>query len=159
VNGRGGTDARGAAFLIDLREVPVDALPWPWNPSRCAWYPRFVESLGGRNLDERGRGDVFRKVVRDLAPSEIRMCWYHATNWNLAAQLAVALYRDQKKPSDPGFAPYATRNGAGADEIEAVYSFWDDPIIWADGAETVTNGQHRTCALKVSGAEIALVEA
>jgi hypothetical protein len=43
-------------------------------------------------------------------------------------------------------------------EAEALNSLFTDPIIWSPESDTVTNGQHRSCALKASGAPLCVVD-
>lgn len=143
---------------MHLCEVPVASLPWPWNPFKCTWQDRFEGLVGGRKLGDPERTALFERMATALSPDEVGQCPYHVTDWRLAADLALSLNRLGNTPAHRTIENGVRARGGGNAEIEAVCSFWEEPMSWSEGAPVVGNGQHRVCALKLAGAEIALID-
>lgn len=122
------------------RIVRVDDLPWAHNPFRCRWKKEF---------DATGTGD-FGAFVRGLAPDELAECPYHdgLTDWVEAARVAVELVEAGGPDPGDGYEPAETHTGCTP---WAIVSFFAYPIH-LDG-DRLGNGQHRVCAMKVTGVE------
>ncbi len=139
--------------------VPVASLPPPHNPSDCAHFGRFERIL--KSVPELGQ-DVFareleagRRFLETLQPDDRRACSYHRGNWRAIADESVAIItslgvQDTIEP----YEREAEKRLRGRDQ-NWLRSLFSDPIV-IDG-HSYTNGQHRGCALRFSGAERAAV--
>lgn len=147
-------------MTVSLDEVAVAELPWPWHPFKCRWEERFKQLVPHYDdLDDSERARHFGAMIAGLSEQELGQCPYHVADWRLAAELAVIFHRNEKSPAAQGFEREVRKLGGGPAEIEAIRSLWEEPISWTPGSPVVGNGQHRVCALKCAGAEIALVDA
>jgi hypothetical protein len=106
--------------------VPVAAFPFAHGLFRC---------------DHRRSGDL-------------DMCSYHRPDWRLIADASVTAAELAGAGADVD-ALLAACDGMDLldDERQWLYSLFAYPIVWRPGAEEVTNGQHRLCALRAAGAE------
>lgn len=145
--------------MKQLREVLVVDLPWPYRPFRCAYYPRVKWLLDAEEPGDAQAASYCGEMLTRLTPEEVAGCPFHTVDWRRAADLAVSLHRAGVKPGTEGFDASALTGGAGEGELSAIRSFWTEPISWQRGQASVSNGQHRICALKLSGATHALIEA
>jgi hypothetical protein len=151
--------ARKVFRVKQLHEALVEDLPWPFKPFRCLHYPRVRWLLEAEEPDTASAATLSSAMLRRLTPEEVNACPYHSADWRLAAELSVSLHRDGLRPGTNAFEKAALAGGAEEDELWAIRSFWTEPISWQRGQASVTNGQHRICALKLSGATVALIEA
>jgi hypothetical protein len=46
----------------------------------------------------------------------------------------------------------------GRRERAQLWGLFSEPIVWGGKAETVVNGQHRTCAIRASGAGLCVID-
>lgn len=145
--------------MRQLCEVLVDDLPWPFKPFRCVHYPRVRWLLDAENPDTATAATRCSEMLTRLTPEEVAACPYHSADWGLAAEVSVSLHREGLRPGTGVFEEAALAGGAKEDELWAIRSFWTEPISWQRGQPSVTNGQHRICGLKLSGATLALIEA
>lgn len=140
-------------LLAEIQAVSVADLPWPHNPSRCAHIDRFndVSALYDSGLD--GHVPAGAHFFLTLADSEVAICPYHQHDWPAIAAASVTLLDQVPADADMNaiIAAASTLLPSGLDQSELVYLF-SDPIVWAPGETSIINGQHRTCALKASGA-------
>lgn len=136
--------------------VSVGDLPWPWNPFRCALVEQFRAENDLETFDERARSELFGRFVESRS-DQLGECPYHQSDWKSAAEQSVEVHR-KHSPVDARQAERFLRESGGSEEdLELASSFWWDPILWRPGLPVVTDGQHRTCALKMSGAAEVLV--
>jgi hypothetical protein len=140
-------------LLAEMEVVAVADLPWAHLPSKCA---NFQDFEGIRKLyDESHEGEVptGAHFFLGLNPDRLAACHYHQHDWRAIAAAAVELFtRVDLQAGCDDIRREASRllpEGSDRDELAFLFS---DPIIWSPEASSVTNGQHRTCALKAGGA-------
>lgn len=132
--------------------VPARLLPSPHNPSRCLFYDPSTWDSALPLAQQRARWS-------STAAGRWNECRYHSTDWKLAAAaacwvLAVELERDPDGWTASPFTLASRYPHVALTEMErsAVYSLLWEPISWTVGSDMVMDGQHRSCALRVSGA-------
>ncbi len=88
-----------------------------------------------------------------LVGSDLAACRYHRHDWSAIAAASVGLLDQLPHDADRNtiIATASSLLPSGPDQNELIYLF-TDPIVWASGETSIVNGQHRTCALKASGA-------
>lgn len=134
-------------ILLDPRELPL-----PHNPARCTFYdPRLWN----------GTDSLTKERSRWLEVIEVRWrsCHYHAADWRRVAEAACWVLREQLEinPDVWSVEPlaYLARLPEGVlsmEELAFAESLFIDPVTWTPGEDTVSDGQHRSCALRQSGA-------
>lgn len=140
-------------MLAEMEVVAVADLPWAHLPSKCANFSDF-EAIRVLYDDSR-EGEVPTGAHFFLALDSERFaaCPYHRHDWHAIAAASVELFtRLGPQADDDDVRREASRLlPEGPDRDELAFLFFD-PIIWSPEASSVTNGQHRTCALKAAGA-------
>lgn len=146
--------------IDDLAVVAVADLPWAHKPARCAHAGRF-EQLEAHYPPSRGArtAAIGAQWFLTLTEGDIAACGYHRSDWPRIADVAVAVYR----ALTPGAALETALTAVGDAIIDPCDLGWCeslfiDPIVWCPGAPNVVNGQHRTCALRASGAGLCIVD-
>jgi hypothetical protein len=142
-------------IVREMQAVAVADLPWPHKPSECAHAERFEEIR--RLYDESFGGHIpaGAQFFLSLTDDDFASCRYHQHDWRRIADASVELLEALGPTSD--FDEVVDRAAVlidvEADRKELIFLF-SDPIKWTPGASSITNGQHRTCALKAAGAEL-----
>jgi hypothetical protein len=140
-----------------LRSLPVVALPFAHGPFRCPHNQRFLDLA--RMYDDLERTVVGAHWYLTLTPEDFAQCPFHQCDWRKVADTSVAII--------DSLAPGATRDDLIAacseqdlqgQELEGLLSLFTFPIDWTPGTPSVTNGQHRLCALRAAGAEECVVD-
>jgi hypothetical protein len=126
--------------------VAVDTLPWGEHPFRCRWASRF-ERVASRDASDAERRAVVRDVALSLTADELAACPYHDGNRHQAAEAAVALVETGDTSIEAINTVIASR---GLDDRTAEWfcSFFSEPIFVV--GDTLGNGQHRVCAMKLA---------
>lgn len=130
--------------------VPVDELPPPHNPFKCAHHDRF-ERLA-REHPELEELEIGRVFAASLTPSDYAACACHRGDWQAIAAAAVdAVQQYGSTPTRTQLAAVASRFGLAPDDRFRLRTLF--------GAEAITissgrfqDGQHRACALRAAGA-------
>ncbi|MGE5281508.1 MAG: hypothetical protein ACM3N0_04145, partial [Chloroflexota bacterium] len=93
-----------------------------------------------------------------LGEEELAGCEYHRRDWISIAAASVELLErlDPKCSYEEVLAAASELLPPGGDREELCFLF-SDPINWSPGESRLTNGQHRTCALKAAGAPLCAV--
>ncbi|MDQ6884217.1 MAG: hypothetical protein M3077_08295 [Candidatus Dormibacteraeota bacterium] len=138
--------------------VPVTGLP-PFHAAyQCAHRARFESMISGskrRTIEESlAAGRCF---IASLTAADRKACGYHQGNWAAVADASAAIVAsvDGRDPAAYLAAAEAVRL-PNRDKIWLLSLFYD-PIVLSTDGEGYTNGQHRGCALRFSGAERAAV--
>lgn len=139
--------------------VRVRELPPPHRPSRCAHYGRFERILKdvpnmGQHWHSRAlnAGTLFQE---SLQPADRQTCPRHQANWRAIADRSVDILHELGPQDDSkDYLRAAGKRLKGKDRVW-LSSLFSDPILVSNGG--YTNGQHRGCALRFSGAERAAV--
>lgn len=144
--------------LDEMAVIAVADLPWAHNPSRCAHADRFqvIESVYPAS------GFAVPAVGAQwfLTLSEsFRGCPYHQVDWLRIAAASVDLLQQKEDGATIESVLEAVADVFGhTPEHELCVSLFTDPIVWQPEQTSVTNGQHRTCALKAAGAPLCVVD-
>jgi hypothetical protein len=140
-----------------MRAVPVAALPFPHSPFRCPHEKRFDEIACFYSGDDPTVAGAHWFLT--LASEDFKQCSYHERDWQKIADASLAVL-DAIGPQgsrDDVRAACAEQN-LSSEDFKALGDLFADPIIWTPGAPELTNGQHRTCALRAAGAEFCVVD-
>jgi hypothetical protein len=139
--------------------VAVADLPWAHNPSRCAHVDRF-EAIAALYPDEGWTPPAVGAhwFVR-LTDEDFTVCEYHDVDWVAVAAASVEIFEDldDEATHDDIIEQIAVHLGE-TPEAEWCLTLFSEPIVCRPGASSVTNGQHRTCALKAAGAPFCVVD-
>jgi hypothetical protein len=143
-----------------FRAVPVDSLPPPHAPYSCLHHHRFDEIL--KNLPESGQHfhdrdlEAGRLFLQTLQPVDLAACVrYHSANWKaIANESATILEQLGVRDTNIDYEEEANKRLKGKNR-GWLWSLFHDPIVIGEG--DYTNGQHRGCALRFSGADRAVV--
>ncbi|MGD0456060.1 MAG: hypothetical protein ABSB69_20945 [Solirubrobacteraceae bacterium] len=139
--------------LEEMQIVSVADLPWPHNPSRCAHHARYetIRPLydGGADGHIPAGAHFFLTLRRD----DLAACRYHQNDWLAIAAASVEILAGLAPGAEPGDVIRRAEEllAEGPDQRELCWLF-SHPITWAPGSGTITNGQHRTCAMKAAQA-------
>jgi hypothetical protein len=135
--------------------VAVADLPWAHNPFKCAHRDRFRAIRGLYAKDAGGDVPAGAHFFLGLDAEQLAACPYHQHDWVAIADASIVLLEDLAPDSERHhvFSAAAELLPDGPDRKQLVCLF-TDPIVWSPGHTTITNGQHRTCALKASGAPL-----
>lgn len=149
--------------------VPVADLPWAHHPFRCPYSADFDAAVPGPvtphgratpewvpEFSQAARHPYIAAFARSLTEEQLRRCAYHRPNWRWAAAAAVAGFERGIVPEPGEVAREARAAGETSETAEALYSFWLEPIFL--NGPLLGNGQHRMCALKLTGVPRCLIE-
>ncbi|MHB1526757.1 MAG: hypothetical protein ACYCZN_10845 [Candidatus Dormibacteria bacterium] len=142
-----------------FRAIPVGELPPPHAPFRCAHsnrYDQILVRLGSQEGDdlvdrELRAGMLF---LQSLTEADLAVCSWHQADWRSIANQGVAVLEELGARDDKDYEEAARKRLRGQDR-GLLESLFRDPILVGRGG--YTNGQHRGCALRFSGAERAVV--
>jgi|NGEPerStandDraft_6_1074524.scaffolds.fasta_scaffold44113_2 hypothetical protein len=142
-------------MLDEMQVVAVADLPWPHNPSKCAHIDRFNAVRGFYDKSFDGHIPAGAHFFLSLDADCLAVCAYHQHDWLAIAAASVDLLTGLPPGSDRDDVLSAAADllPAGPDRLELGFLF-SDPITWSPSTTSITNGQHRTCALKASGATL-----
>lgn len=140
-------------MLDEMQVVAVADLPWPHNPAKCAHLDRFnaIREFYDKGFD--GHVPAGAHFFLSLDADHFAACPYHRHDWVAIAEASVDLLKGLSPGSDRDdvLSGAADLLPAGPDRQELAFLF-SDPITWSPSTTSITNGQHRTCALKAAGA-------
>ena len=138
----------------EYRIMLVSDLPPPHNPSRCVHSARFdkmVKLCAGSGCSP---GEMF---ITSLTPDDFSKCPYHVGNWREVASVSVAIIEALgPDPENEQLQEAISDSALGKREKNWLYCLFHDPIV-ASPVDGFTNGQHRACAVRASGAERVVV--
>lgn len=139
--------------------VRVARIPYAHNPSRCDYY----EALFDRRAESGGAKG--RRFFESLTPEQFSACHYHQlADWRRVAMTSVRLYRGcLDRPLSELYATIGQLWKEGSADLssrdwEQVEWLFRDPIVWGGNASRVTNGQHRTYAIRASEARLCVID-
>lgn len=139
--------------------VPVAELPPPHGPFKCRYRDRFklIEERTQVGAESWHDADLAagRAFLGTLTADDLRKCRYHDGNWKAIAEESVRII-DSLGPRDRNeYAAEAKRSTLPDRDRRWLVTLFSEPIFIGGGA--YTNGQHRGCALRFSGADRAAV--
>jgi len=149
----------GGGVNVEVRRpifeaVPVSDLPPPQNLFRCQHAGRFrdivdrmsVPSVSG--ID--GALEVGQVFFETLTPADIEACPRHAGQWKAIADESVRIIEALGRQDANAYVAEARRSLLPETDRNWLVSLFDDPVVVR--GRSYTNGQHRACALRFSGA-------
>jgi hypothetical protein len=141
-----------------FRVVRVTSIPYSHNPSNCDHHEFF-------DHDAPWDGRAGRRFFENLTEDQLRSCTYHQlADWKLVAKRSVELFRAYRDRLVSelvdllGEGAPLTALGLSASDRAHLFWLFADPIVWGGDAPTVVNGQHRTCAIRASGAAQCVID-
>jgi len=148
--------------VADFQPVEVRRLPLFHAPFKCAHAVRFERFLRGAQqlsmTSDEAELVAGAQFYTSLSSGDFEVCDFHDGNWSQIAEASIELLANLSTfdPDAIGTRADAAFPGKGTDAAWLASLFWD-PIVWRDGQSTVTNGQHRLCAIRASGAQRVIV--
>lgn len=136
--------------VTGVRPVPASALPWPHGLFKCEYAERGKRIArtypGGRRADQTAHAELFAELTEE----EFAACPYHQGNWQAIAE-AVLAYAEVDEDEEPERAArlYAMEHLSPQDRKWA-RRMLSDRIWWEEGSTSITNGQHRLCAMRAA---------
>lgn len=136
--------------------LPVEELPPPHNPSGCKHYVRFEELEASLDPDEfphwieRGV-EAGRRFLDTLTPEDISTCPYHKGNWQAVADESVRIVSALGRRDRDDYVAGVKASPLSGEDKSRLYLMFTEPVVVGGGS--YTDGQHRGCALRFSGAE------
>jgi hypothetical protein len=134
--------------------IHMTDLPPPHNPFSCEHRNRF-------NSIEKERGwadahEVGRRFIASLTVDDINACRWHQANWAAVANESARIVEIVGRLKPPGdYIEEARHSNLHGEDLRWLASLFETPIIIGGG--WYTDGQHRGCALRFSGAPRAAV--
>jgi len=158
----GGAEERYETRRV-FEAVPVSDLPPPHNPYQCANRARFEDIRRRRIIhDRRDQQEVGRQFTDSLTADEVATCRYHRADWETIANESVRVVEAVGRlKTRNDYLSEARRGALGGQEeklgsdLRWLVSLFEKPVIISGGV--YTDGQHRGCALRFSGAPRAAV--
>jgi hypothetical protein len=145
--------------LARMAVIAVADLPWAHNPSYCHWKSRFADLEGLYPPSRDDRPALGAHWFLTLTDTDLAACSYHQADWKRVAAVAVEVFESLSQDATIEDVPEAVADLlGGSPEAEWCTSLFTDPIVWDPGNPSITNGQHRTCALKASNAPYCVVD-
>lgn len=139
------------------RVIDVGDLPLPGDLFRCRYVDRFRAARAG--LPEEAPEGAIR-FYEGLTQKETARCRYHQADWALIAHYAVHIIETLGPQPDEAALTHAIEAaGLAGSEHDFLRSLFGADAIALSSDRTYDNGQHRACALRLSGASLAVVVA
>lgn len=145
--------------LADLAVVAVADLRWAHNPSSCRWHERFEAVRGSYPRTASYPAAVGAHWYLALSHEDLDNCRYHRADWRRVADVSVAVLESLETGATVDDALDAVHGILGESaETPWCTSLFVDPITFERVADSVSDGQHRSCALRVSGADLCVAD-
>ncbi|MEU0563165.1 hypothetical protein [Dactylosporangium sp. NPDC006015] len=134
--------------------VPVSDLPPPRNPFQCVHHERFWTFMREHRYDHDREAprEVREHFYTTLTPNDYAACRYHTADWRRIVDEAVRIVDNLGDQPDEGTIEREI-NGKSRPEGEK-WGLWSllgsEGLTWS--GDDFTNGQHRGCAIRASGA-------
>ena len=147
------------ASLPMFEAYPVADLPPPHAPFRCQHHARF-ERMARDAHDSTGTSReallaTGRAFVASLTPADRRACRFHNGDWRAVADESVRIISELGPQERSKYRLAVLQARLPDRERQWLVSLFAQPIdIHGD---SYSNGQHRGCALRFSGAQCAAV--
>ena len=140
-----------------LTTVSVADIPAPVHLFKCPHEERLGQL---HELDKETRCRAWDEFATGLTDEDLARCEYHQADWQKVAALSVAVLARMQAGQRRGKAlRVICRKYLLEDRDQLALCFlFHDPISWGFGAPELANGQHRVCALKMSRADLCVVE-
>jgi hypothetical protein len=150
----------------DFSVMPLDSLPLWHLPFKCDLFARFD---GESEAGDAERVEAFNLWMNDQ-PEQLGTCSYHREPYSEAMGLAIAFFKRFRVADNWGERPDGSPRSVGEAMLDCLkqvraskkakshaWLFVVEPICWLEGTDYLTNGQHRSCALRQAGVATVLV--
>ena len=129
----------------------MSSLPYAHNLWKCAFAADFEEG--------KWSGAWGRRFFESLTDKQFLACSYHQiADWQSVAKISVQLFRRfRSQPMSNLDAAMSQLTLEEQDRLH-LYLLFHEPIVWGGKAPYVTNGQHRICAIRASGARLCVID-
>jgi hypothetical protein len=135
----------------------VASIPWPHGLFRCAHKQLFDASISDKDKDRPEDSQLHvESVVRRFSKAQVLRCPYHRPNWIIAAEVAITCWQEARDDDLSAVGEALSQVDLTVETRWAAESFFIEPI-WING-QSLGNGQHRVCAMKLAGVPRCLVE-
>jgi hypothetical protein len=122
---------------------------------KCPWRNAHLKAIAAETKSPDGRRRAFEAFLTEIGTAGIAQCPYHELDWAAAADFTCRQFGG--RVYDPERLTTAARDaGLGTAAVEGIWEFFSEPV-WIDGSR-LGNGQHRSCAMRVSGGASCPVE-
>ena len=151
----GGEHDEPSAARFVLRRV--SDLPFPHNPSRCAHHVRFEKMVAQTSASSHEElVAVGQRFIESLGPNDFETCSYHEPDWREIAEASVRIVEDLgEQPSDDELRDAIMNLELRDHDQRELLLLFVHPIVAS--ADSFTNGQHRSCALRAVAARQVVV--
>lgn len=103
--------------------------------------------------------DSGRRFYESLSGEQLASCCYHRlADWRTVAQASVRLFREYRDRFQSDLHDAVLDVSRPRRDCEQLHWLFHDPIVWGGEADSVTNGQHRICAIRASGARLCVID-
>jgi len=135
--------------------LPVEDFPPPHDLFKCPLFERWITSTPSSKApesdDANSENENGRRFWEAMTAESVKTCPRHRADWRAIADTSVQildLVGDRADAED--YIAAANDSHLGPKDKRWLASLFADPIIVIGGG--YTNGQHRACALRFSGA-------
>lgn len=129
------------------------------HPSRCPWSARFEQLAVTYPASGHPDPAVGAHWFLTLTDEDVAQCDYHRADWERIAAVSVeVLIALGENVTLEGALEAIEKELGNTVEGRWCLSLFDDPIVCRPSGRSVTNGQHRACALRASKASFCVVD-
>ncbi|MGK3203164.1 hypothetical protein [Amycolatopsis sp. MEPSY49] len=129
-----------------VRMVPLSALPWPHNQSNCRLGP-LAGTLRTAVIDaQTAHAAAF---LSQDGRTAMESCRYHQPDWPRLVGILVDIL-GSAGAGEPQPRQHPDYRRLSAEDQQWLGSLLEEPIDWDDRDQSLTNGQHRVCALRAA---------
>lgn len=140
-----------------FRPVPLSALPWPHWQDDCPLWDVIKPEIPAHPTHAAAHAAAYLRVYgkQGRDPASVS-CPYHQAPWPKLVNMLLSTIGEgtDDRPEFTNHPDYAALTEA---EKAWLVSLVTDPIYCDDYQEQLSNGQHRLCALRAAGLEVAPV--
>jgi hypothetical protein len=126
----------------------VADLPCPHFLWKCRWADEHSAAIASETHDRDGHQRAFERFAERLSAEHVSECPYHRSDWHLAAETACQVVTEGDPDNDEAWEA-ARRAGADECTAAAAETFFGEPVHV--NGDQVGGGQHRVCAMKLTG--------
>ncbi len=138
-----------------FQAVPVEDVPAPHRPASCQYYAHFLEleKEFGNSCDRLAfqELEIGQRFLERISTFDRSRCRYHRANWLAIADESVRIFTQFGVVDVEAYIREAESSHLGKKDRWWLVSLFSDPIDIGGGS--FTNGQHRACAVRFSGAK------
>ncbi len=153
-----GGDANDEVHEPVFEAIPVDKLPPPHLPFKCALAERFEAikaNVGPEDVDQADSVRLGEQFLATLTADDRASCDFHAADWRSIAEESVRILETSPSADQDGLVTLARSCPLPSSDRRWLASLFGQPVVVHE--RSFGDGQHRGCALRFSGARQAVV--